>query len=280
MPANVIISSQNRLNKGSHCFFLLNLAKLSGMMVSVINRILKPFQFQLSKIKSASLELDMSSDETFVSIFNKVRPFTMTSEARMYSLYLAVKYVVRTGLSGDFVECGVWKGGSAMLMSLTLQSLGVKDRRIYLYDTFEGMSAPTDKDADVLGNQAGELLESSSKGDNIWCYSSLEEVKANLASTGYPPELLFFIKGKVEETIPATLPGVISILRLDTDWYESTLHEMNHLYPLLATKGVLIIDDYGHWQGARKAIDEYFAAHRLNLFLGRIDYTGRLAIKN
>jgi hypothetical protein len=90
---------------------------------------------------------------------------------------------------------------------------------------------------------------------------------------------MFFIKGKVEETIPEQAPAQIALLRLDTDWYESTYHELVHLYPRLSPGGILIIDDYGHWAGARKAVDEYFAEHRLNLFLHRIDYTGRICIK-
>jgi hypothetical protein len=90
---------------------------------------------------------------------------------------------------------------------------------------------------------------------------------------------VLFIKGKVEETIPGTLPKEISLLRLDTDWYESTLHNLVHLYPLLRKGGILILDDYGHWQGARKATDEYFARENIIPFLSRIDYTGRLYVK-
>ena len=114
----------------------------------------------------------------------------------------------------------------------------------------------------------------------MWCYSTLDDVKKNLLKTGYPSENLVFIKGKVEETIPSQIPQQVALLRLDTDWYESTLHEMNHLYPLLSRNGVLIIDDYGHWQGARKAIDEYLEKNKIDILLNRIDYTGRLAIKH
>jgi len=104
-------------------------------------------------------------------------------------------------------------------------------------------------------------------------------VQANLGRTGYPAERIHYVKGKVEETIPATLPSRIALLRLDTDWYESTRHELQHLYPLLSTHGVLIIDDYGHWQGARQAVDEYFAASAEPVFLHRVDYTARLVVK-
>lgn len=98
-----------------------------------------------------------------------------------------------------------------------------------------------------------------------------------MQSTNYPAEMLVFIKGKVEDTIPKTMPKHIALLRLDTDWYESTKHELLHLYPLLSKSGVLIIDDYGYWAGSKKAVDEYFS--KGEMLLNRIDYTSRIAIK-
>jgi hypothetical protein len=117
------------------------------------------------------------------------------------------------------------------------------------------------------------------KNTGLWCYASKDEVAANLQSTGYPDENVILIEGKVEETIPQTLPDSISLLRLDTDWYESTKHELTYLYPRLSRSGVLIIDDYGYWQGAKEATDEYFSQLKMKPLLQRIDYTGRLAIK-
>jgi hypothetical protein len=114
---------------------------------------------------------------------------------------------------------------------------------------------------------------------SVWCYSGIDEVKNNLFTTGYPKEKLFFVKGKVEDTIPGEIPSAIAILRLDTDWYESTYHELKHLYPLLNSGGVLIIDDYGHWQGSRQATDNYFSEINKPVLLNRVDYTGRIAIK-
>jgi O-methyltransferase len=104
-------------------------------------------------------------------------------------------------------------------------------------------------------------------------------VRATLLETGYPAERLHLHRGPVEETLPRQSPGPLALLRLDTDWYKSTLHELEHLYPLLAGGGILIIDDYGHWQGARRAVDEYFADSP-PLLLNRIDYTGRIAVKH
>lgn len=204
----------------------------------------------------------------------------MTSTERMYALYQAVGHVARAGLPGAFVECGVWKGGSAMVAALGFQELGQHDRDLYLYDTYEGMSEPTARDVSFK-DQAPHREWHKIRGtdSNIFCANSLADATASLGTTGYSPQRLHFVKGKVEDTIPATVPDAIAILRLDTDWYESTRHELEHLYPRLVPGGVLIIDDYGHWRGARDAVDGYFAAHGPAPLLHRIDYTGRIAVK-
>src|SRR5207344_857055 len=116
------------------------------------------------------------------------------------------------------------------------------------------------------------------QGSGLWCRAGFDEVVRNLASTGYPSDRLHFIRGRVEDTIPAGAPEKIALLRLDTDWYESTRHELTHLFPRLSTHGVLIIDDYGHWQGARRAVDEYFSA--TPILLNAIDFTARIAVKS
>jgi hypothetical protein len=220
--------------------------------------------------------IDIDQDKKFMSVYEKVKPFTMVELERCYALYQSVQYIIKNNIPGDLVECGVWKGGSAMLMLYTLMEAGITDRKIYLYDTFEGMTKPGEMDGE---NEMAEW-EASKITDTVnnMCYASIDEVKANMERTGYPAANIIFIKGKVEDTIPNTLPGSISVLRLDTDWYASTRHELQYLYPLLSQHGVLLVDDYGAWQGARKAVDEYFNGHS-NIFLHRVDWTGRLHIK-
>lgn len=220
---------------------------------------------------------DLSAEEQ--KILLAARPYTMTSVERMAALLNAVNYVSQNKIPGDIAECGVWRGGSMMVVALGLLARGDTNRSLYLYDTYEGMSEPTGKDKSFDGTSAAEQLAGSKKEEAIWCYASIEDVRKNLLSTGYPKDKIHFIKGKVEDTIPATLPGNLALLRLDTDWYESTLHELNHLYPLLDPKGVMVIDDYGHWQGARKAVDEYFQKSGESIFLHRIDYTGRILVR-
>ena len=143
------------------------------------------------------------------------------------------KWFAKAKIDGDVVECGVWKGGSAMLIGMTLLKFNCADKKIYLYDTYEGMTEPADVDVNTKGEKAGNFFDKVKKGDGSdWCYSAVEEVKKNMLSTGYPEQNIFFVKGKVQNTIPSKLPENICLLRLDTDWYDSTYHEMKFLYPL------------------------------------------------
>lgn len=228
------------------------------------------------------VRLPADFDAIHREIYEKVQAWTMTSPERIYSLIEAVKYVSINKIPGAIVECGVWKGGSMMAVAETLMRENDTTRDLFLYDTFEGMPEPGELDKTRKGEAASVLLA----GDNdkeknlVWAYSTLETVVAGMASVGYPLTQVHYVRGKVEDTIPGTVPGDIAILRLDTDWYESTRHELIHLFPLLNKGGVLILDDYGHWQGARKAVDEYFAEYKQPMLLNRIDETGRIAIKS
>jgi hypothetical protein len=209
----------------------------------------------------------------FIGIYEKCKPYTVTSIERMFSLYEAVKYVSRCGILGDIVECGVWKGGSSMLCALTLKELQDTNRNLYLYDTYAGMTDPTDKDVNYKGEKAVK------DEFNKWCSIPLENVEKVMDSTGYPKFNMFLVKGDVENTIPRGASKKIALLRLDTDFYASTYHEMVHLFPRLAAGGVLIIDDYGHFQGAKEAVDQYLRENNIKILLNRIDYTGRIGIK-
>ncbi len=252
-------------------------------MKKVLAKVINKMGYSVVKTKNLDgAHLDINENE-FWDIYHLCKPYTMTSIERMYALYSAVDYILTNDIEGDFVECGVWRGGSAMLIASMLDKRNVKDRKIFLFDTFEGMSAPISKDVNLKGDAASQLLETSvhNKETSVWCLADLDDVKNNLSKTNLSDDNLIYVKGKVEDTLPCNqLTGKIALLRLDTDWYESTKHELITLFPMLVKNGVLIIDDYGHWQGCREAVDEYFAANKLSIFLSRIDYTGRIAIKN
>ena len=203
----------------------------------------------------------------------------MTSWERLYALYKATRYLVDNDIPGAFVECGVWRGGSMRFAAMTLMAMGKTDRTLYLYDTFEGMTKPDAEDVDLYGNKATNDWIQIERRDVNWSFAPIEEVKAAIASSGYPMDKVVFVKGPVEKTIPDTIPERIALLRLDTDWHASTKHEIEHLYPRLVLHGVLALDDYGHYRGAQKAVDEYFDRVGKRPFLNRTDYSCRFGIK-
>lgn len=248
--------------------------------MEIVKMIIKKFFKKIGLEIRKSDKTFFTLDDSFKEIFEYCRPFTMTSLERMYGLYKATEYIAKSSISGDMVECGVWKGGSAMLVAMTLSKFGCTDKKIYLYDTYEGMTQPSELDVDTKGEKAETFFSKTKKGEGSdWCCSSLEEVRKNMLSTGYPENNLIFVKGKVQDTIPNKMPSSVAVLRLDTDWYDSTYHEIKHLYPLLAKGGVLVLDDYGFWQGARMAVDKYLQESGNNILLNKIDFSGRVGVK-
>jgi O-methyltransferase len=247
------------------------------MIKTAIHKTFRLFGFDIVQFPppEQSFPPDFCNDEA--EIIREVRPWTMTSAERIYALIQAVRYVSANDIAGDIVECGVWKGGSMAAIARTLLQLQDVKRDLYLFDTFEGMPEPTMKDVDYSGKQAAKVLQD--EVGSRCADAPLEQVKEILCGTGYPREKIHFVRGRVEETIPASAPVSIALLRLDTDWYASTKHELVHLFPRLAKAGVIIIDDYGHWRGSREACDEYFMQNHIPILLNRIDYTGRIALK-
>jgi O-methyltransferase len=217
-------------------------------------------------------------DDAGKDIIRAVRPYTMTSHEKLYALILAVRYAHAHGIPGDIVECGVWRGGSMHAAARTLDALGDTSRDLHLFDTFDGMPPPTEKDLRHDGTPAADLLAIRPRDHDVWAVATLDDVRDGFAEVPYPSERVHFHKGMVEETIPAAAPEQIAILRLDTDWYESTRHELEHLYPRLSRGGVLLIDDYGWWKGSREAVHEFLEESGERLLLLRMA-SGRIAVK-
>jgi hypothetical protein len=223
-------------------------------------------------------------DDETKEIWDAVRFRTMTRHERVEALITAVRYVERHQVPGAIVECGVWRGGSMLACAHTLLRRGSIDRDLYLFDTFTGMSAPTDKDIRIeQGKSASELMSATGPGPLAWnrpgrWVATLEDVKEGFAEIDYPEERVHFVVGQVEETVPEQAPATIAVLRLDTDWYESTKHELDHLYERLSPGGVLIIDDYGTWQGSKEATDEFLEETGEPLLLTRVA-RARFAVK-
>jgi hypothetical protein len=238
--------------------------------------------FRRKRRKSAHLKAQIPelthADETLIT---SVDDYTMTNAVRRHALLKALRYVNERRLPGDFVECGVWRGGNIFLGKL------VQDREFpnihrdfWLYDTFEGMTQPGDFDVSPNGVNALSEFQRLTKAGEGWCLATREDVEANAISMLGSKDGLRFVQGPVEQTLQhgEHLPAEIAILRLDTDWYESTRAELEILYPRLVSRGVLIIDDYGVWQGAKRAVDEYFAGQAV--FLHRVDHSCRIIVKD
>lgn len=222
-------------------------------------------------------------DPYFISIFPLIKPHTITSHngpVPLWVLYKSIEHIVKNEIPGDIAECGVWNGGSMLLAALALVHFGDTSRRIYLYDTFAGMPRPDDIDKRWDGVPALPTWESFTAGGKPWGYGgTVDMVRKVMGASNYPEDKLVFVEGMVENTIPSQMSDQLSLLRLDTDLYKSTYHELVHLYPKLSQGGMLIIDDYGFYQGSRAATDQYIAENKLKVFLTRIDDSVRLVIK-
>lgn len=207
------------------------------------------------------------------------RGLSMTPTVARWELIQAIRHIEANGIAGDIVECGVWRGGNLVIAGLLRRSMGF-DRQIWAYDTFAGMTAPSA--ADFKPGQDLDVEEKFSKlnrdDHNEWCHASESDVLRNFEERVGNRDLRT-IKGPVEETLakPENLPERIAILRLDTDFYDSTKAELEVLYPRLSKGGVLIVDDYGEWAGARKAVDEYFAGQPV--WLHYVSSSVRLMVK-
>jgi O-methyltransferase len=210
---------------------------------------------------------ELSAEE--MSFLSKVhsQSLTMTSFESLATLAIACKYLSKWNLSSSFVEAGVWRGGSSIVAKRFLGGT----REFYLYDTYKGMTKPSNHDyrvgeSDGLSTQK-KWADEDSGTHNKWVYASLDDVKKNFDDFGLYDPKIHFVEGAVETTLRANkLPSEIILLRLDTDFYESTLVELQVLWPKLLSGGILILDDYGHWDGARRAVDEYFDSIGLDSF--------------
>ena len=211
---------------------------------------------------------------TFIEI---VSPFTMTSVERIGALYDSLEYIRANNIQGDFVECGVWKGGNILGIMEYLAFHKMTDRKVFLYDTFEGMTPPEDIDKDLNGRKAESILE------DVMCISPIDEVRETILRSSFPMANVTFVVGDVCKTLNNANnlhKNNLALLRLDTDWYASTKKEMEVLYPKLNFGGVLIVDDYGHWKGSKTAVDEYFEGQGISPQIEQIDYTGIKIIKH
>jgi len=251
---------------------MLNIFKI------LINKIASQIGYSIINNNHTIVELSQKDND----LINLVSKFSMTPKIRIYNLLQALRHLKIKKIDGDYVECGVWKGGNVLLFKKFLENEDFRQRDIYAFDTFEGMTNPDDDDIEINTNTpAIKLLKGDKKKEtNIWGICSLEDVKENISKYVNNLENIHFVKGPVENTLNdnKNIPKKISLLRLDTDWYQSTKKELEVLYEKVSSGGVVIIDDYGHWGGSKKAVDEFFS--NKNVWMHYVDYACRLIIKD
>lgn len=199
------------------------------------------------------------NDIDFSQLFAKYQSATMVAKPAALVLYNGVRYVLASTIPGAIVECGVYKGG---LCGMAAEMIRGTDRHIYLFDTFAGMPKPTTADY-----RLADLLPAMAKFQNGWCEGPLEVVRQTMATSGLAEDQIHYVVGKVEDTLPQFNAPDIALLRLDTDFYDSTKAELEHLYDKVAPGGVVIVDDYSIWAGSRKAVDEFLATRGINPFM-------------
>ena len=200
-------------------------------------------------------------------IINVCRNYSMISQDRFTTNLNSIDHIEKNNIQGDVVEIGVWKGGSILSMIMKYETYKKADRTFYLYDTFTGMTPPSTLDCDLENSLALKILHY----DYIKCVAPYDLVKKVIDThTSYP--FVEYIVGDILKNI--TYPkNKIAVLRLDTDWYESTKVELETFYPLVQTNGIVIIDDYGHWKGCKQAVDEFLINYP-EIVIHKSDYTG------
>lgn len=238
--------------------------------------------FDLVTSRKSQFPVEMTDEDIELIRYVIDNDLSMVSLLGLCSTLSAAKYICENGIEGEFVECGVWRGGNAIIAAEIFKRFG-SEKKVFLFDTFEGMTQPTEDDRALSdGTMAmGQFLASDRGVYNEWCFASQEEVRSAFASRKLLSDSIIFVQGAVEDSLvdEGNLPHKIALLRLDTDWYESTKKELEVLFPLLSIGGCLIIDDYGYWSGSKKATDEYFEKAGRKPLFHVTDSARRIGIK-
>jgi len=272
-------------------------------MKKTINNLLRNFGIEIKRTqKSRNISFYSDFNRNIGYEFEKeandaikiVRKQTMLPYVNLVTLYEQIMYCEKGNIEGDFVECGVWKGGAVGLMALANLKNGSIRRNLHLFDAFEEICAPNkEMDGDVgikevkqvLGKNAltnGELVPLRGIYDKFGGPGDINECKRLIEFTiGYPANYVNYHKGWFQDTIPIKSQeiGKIAILRLDGDWYESTKVCLENLYDKVVPNGIIIFDDYGTYAGCKKAVDEFFELKKEFYYLHYSNWTCRYILK-
>jgi O-methyltransferase len=191
-----------------------------------------------------------------------VLPYTLVSLERIHNLYVLARRIENERVPGDVVECGVYNGGTAAVLSRSATHSDL-ERKVWLFDSFKGMPDITERDGDQAQEYVGKIL------------GNVEQVRALLRKTGSDLNRVRVAEGLFKDTFPTVNIRNIALLNIDADWYESVKICLEKFYDSVVPGGFVSIDDYGHWQGCREAVDEFFKHRGLSYTLQKVDYTAR-----
>lgn len=191
-----------------------------------------------------------------------VRPYTLVGPERIKNLHMLALRIESEGIAGDVIECGVCNGGTAAVMARSATHSRI-DRTLWLFDSFQGMPETTKADGPEAEEYVGQVL------------GSAKRVRELLRKAGANLERVKIVEGWFEDTFPTVSISQIALLNIDADWYESVKLCLETFYDRVVPGGFVSIDDYGHWPGCRKAVDEFFAERQLEYTLQEVDYTAR-----
>ena len=258
------------------------------MMKAPLKSLLDSLGYEVKRKAPATEFFDIEFDREAHGKISVVRAHSMLPYARLYSLYEQAVYCEQASVRGSFVECGTWKGGAIGLMALANLAHGASRRDLHLFDSFEGIPEPDETMDGARAVHEARAAGSGAQGSLVALrdlYDSAGTLEVNRAlleeTIGYDPGHLHYHQGWFQETLPreAATAGEIAILRLDGDWYASTKVCLDYLFDRVVDGGFVIIDDYGRYDGCRKAVDDFLRREGIVTYLHRIDNEGRYLIK-
>lgn len=256
---------------------------IKKILIKLLNTLNLNYELRRFKRKTKSLPFELDAFERNLIYEIRENNLSMCSYSRLAATAMACKYICENNTEAVFVECGVWRGGNGIIAAAIFEKYKTP-YKIYLFDTYKGMTKPTKEDKKISGGELALKLFTLKKGKvfNDWCYAPIEQVKDNFKKYGLLNKNIFFIEGDITKTLlkSENTPGIISILRLDTNWHKSTKIILEKLYPKLKIGGVLLSNDYAFWSGSKKAIDDYFKKNSNRPYFQYVDHSGRTAIKH
>ncbi|MBN2035538.1 MAG: class I SAM-dependent methyltransferase [Chitinispirillaceae bacterium] len=254
---------------------------MGRMIKKIMNALLSPLHLTIGRRLPGGLLIDPARQHLFEYAYRTVRSNTMLNRQRLSLLFELAEHCTKASVTGSFVECGVWKGGAAGMICCALQNT-TQYRDLHLFDVFDDIGEP---DWRIDGERAireaggkeraqGRLQPLKGIYNRVGGHGTEEACRVLLEQgIGWPSERIHVHQGWFQEILPRVSIeiGPIALLHLDADWYASTKICLDTLYDRVSKGGCVVIDDYGGYDGCRKAVDEFLVNRRLQPFRNHVD---------